>query len=63
VSFFDLKLVKLELYDHMKVNDDPFQNIRTSICGKDTYCCDHTRTFPSRRASNISPSAPISAQN
>jgi hypothetical protein len=26
---FDLKLVELELYDHMKVNDDPFQNVRT----------------------------------
>jgi hypothetical protein len=35
---FDLKLVKLELCNHMKVNDDPFQNIRTSIFGNETYC-------------------------
>jgi hypothetical protein len=28
---FELKLVKLELYDHMKVNDDLFRNIRPSI--------------------------------
>jgi hypothetical protein len=40
----DLKLVQLELYDHTKVNDDPFQNIRTSIFGKETYCSRYATT-------------------
>jgi hypothetical protein len=41
---FDLKLVKLESYDHMKVNDDPFQNIRTSVFGNETYCSRYVTT-------------------
>jgi hypothetical protein len=40
----DLKPVKPELYDHMNVNDDPFQNTRTSIFGTETYYSRYVTT-------------------